>query len=168
MLFAAIANIRQVETADPFPGNPVRLAPLRVAKEVGARLRWTAGIIVHCVIRDTDVHNAGTDRSDPAAGRLGHRQIGVALEPGEKTRRCSAWRADPLQRPGLRRVHVFPEDDPRIPVLLGIGGELTGAVLFREPARCERPLPLLGEEVLRLISAGLQVPRSCPAWRQAL
>ena len=98
MLFAAITNIRQVKTADPFPGNPVWLAPLRVPEEVGARLRWTAGIIVHCVVRDADVHNAGTDRPDPAAGRLGHRQIGVPLEPGEETRRCSAWRADPLPR----------------------------------------------------------------------
>ena len=95
MLFAAITNIRHVKAADPFPGNPVRLAPLRVPEEVGARLRWTAGIIVHCVVRDADVDNAGTYRPDPAAVGLDTVRLGFPWS--QATRLAAVRRGGPTR-----------------------------------------------------------------------
>src|SRR5262245_33222323 len=94
MPLASVADVGEIEAADRLAGDPVRLTPLRKQQEVGAGLRWTAGIVVDRSVRDANVDDTSMDRADLAACRLGDRQVWVLPEPGQETRARSSERAD--------------------------------------------------------------------------
>src|SRR5688500_5846367 len=131
MLLTSVANVGEVEPADPPASDPVRLTPLRKEQEVGTGLRRTPGIVVDRAIRDADVDDASADRADLSAPRLGDRQVRVLLERGQETRTRWPGRAYAVWVSGDRRphrIHVFPEDDSRLRVVLRLRPELAGAV----------------------------------------